>query len=108
MTYSLFECQDGSFLVTPLGLAPPLAAYRAHGHSIRVSDACRHPYDTVIWEDISRAIDRQLYAEVPPEVAVYIFDIAASARQAPDPPAVWLTQAFASQEEPGGNPVSTP
>lgn len=108
MTYSLFECQDGSFLVTPLGLAPPLAAYRAHGHSIRVSDACRHLYETAIWEDISRTIDLQLYAEVAPEVALYIFDVVASSRQRPDASVGWVAPAFASDEEPRADPVPPP
>lgn len=40
-----------------------------------MSNACRHLYDAVVWDDISRTVDRQLYAEVPPEVALYLVDI---------------------------------
>lgn len=62
-------------MIVPAGLAPPAAAYRAHGESMLVSNACRHLHDTVVWDDISRIVDRQLYAEVPPEVALYLFDV---------------------------------
>jgi|GEM_PF-2268821 hypothetical protein len=77
--FSLFECKDGSFIVVPRGLAPPVAVYREHGPSIHVSDLCRHLYDTDVWDDISREVERQLYAIVHADVAFWIFDL-------PDPP----------------------
>ena len=73
--FSLFECKDGSFIVVPRGLAPPVAVYRAHGPSIHVSDLCRHLYDTDVWDDISREVERQLYAVVHADVAFWIFDL---------------------------------
>jgi hypothetical protein len=79
MPFSLFECRDGTFVVVPAGLAPPAAAYRAHGEFVLVSNACRHLYDTVVWDDISKVIDRQLYATVPPEVAFCLFEVGAPA-----------------------------
>ncbi|MGJ4801839.1 hypothetical protein [Luteimonas sp. SDU82] len=75
MPFSLFECQDGTFLVVPRGFAPPLPAYQAHGESIHLSDRCRHLYDTSVWDDVSREVDRQLYAAVCPEVAFYLFEL---------------------------------
>jgi len=75
MPFSLFECQDGTFVVVPRSLAPPVEAYRTHGDYVLVSDACRDLYDTTVWDDISKLIDLELYAVVRPEVAFYIFDV---------------------------------
>lgn len=75
MPFSLFECKDGTFVVVPRGLAPPLPAYQAHGESIHLSDLCRHLYDTTVWDDVSREVDRQLYAVVHPEVAFHLFEL---------------------------------
>lgn len=83
MAFSLFECQDGTFVVVPFCLAPPAEVYRAHGESVLVSNACRHLYDTVIWDDISKVIDSKLYAVIHPEVAVYLFDVGESDAIAP-------------------------
>jgi hypothetical protein len=85
MPFSLFECQDGTFVVVPLGLAPPLPAYQAHGESVHVSDACRHLYDTTVWDDVSRDVERQLYAVVHPQVAFHIFGIPAVTPEVDDP-----------------------
>ncbi len=79
MPFSLFECRDGTFVVVPRGLAPPLAAYQAHGESIHLSDSCHHLYDTAVWDDVSREVDRQLYAVVHSDVAFYLFEVAAGA-----------------------------
>jgi len=73
--FSLFECKDGTFVVVPLGLAPPVAVYRGHGPSIHISDRCLHLYDTDVWDDLSREVERQLYAVVHPDVAFWIFDL---------------------------------
>lgn len=79
MPFSLFECQDGTFVVVPRGLAPPLPAYQAHGDSIHLSDLCRHLYDTTVWDDVSREVNRQLYAVVHAEVAFHLFDLPGAA-----------------------------
>ena len=79
MPFSLFECRDGTFVVVPRGLAPPLAAYQTHGESIHLSDLCRHLYDSSVWDDVSREVERQLYAVVHPEVAFHLFDLPADA-----------------------------
>ncbi len=79
MPFSLFECRDGTFVVVPRGLAPPLAAYQAHGESIHLSDLCRHLYDSSVWDDVSREVERQLYAVVHPDVAFRLFDLPAGA-----------------------------
>ena len=79
MPFSLFECRDGTFVVVPRGLAPPLPAYQAHGESIHLSDLCRHLYDTSVWDDVSREVERQLYAVVHPDVAFHLFDLPAGA-----------------------------
>ncbi|TYT25539.1 hypothetical protein FZO89_04270 [Luteimonas viscosa] len=75
MSFSLFECQDGTLIVVPRGLTPPLAAYKAHGEFVHLSDECQHLYDTALWDEISREVDRTLYKVVQPEVALRIFDV---------------------------------
>ena len=75
MSYSLFECRDGAFVVVPRGLTPPIEAYTAHGEFQHVTDRCRHLYDSPVWDDVSRLIDQMLYAVVRPEVAFSIFEI---------------------------------
>ncbi len=82
MPFSLFECKDGTFVVVPRGLAPPLPAYQAHGESIHLSDLCRHLYETSVWDDVSREVDRQLYAVVHPDVAFHLFDMPAGTFEA--------------------------
>lgn len=75
MSFSLFECRDGTFVVVPRGLTPPIEAYNAHGEFRHVSDHCRHLYDSPVWDDVSRVIDHMLYAAVRPEVASCIFEL---------------------------------
>ncbi|WP_202845536.1 hypothetical protein [Luteimonas saliphila] len=75
MSFSLFECQDGTLVVVPRGLTPPLEAYKAHGEFLHLSDACRDLYDTSLWDEISREVDRTLYKVVTREVALRIFDV---------------------------------
>ena len=85
MTYSLFECTDGTFVVVPKGLAPPLEVYNLHGEFHHVSDNCRYLYDSPVWDEVSRVIDLMLYAAVRPEVAFCIFDVDGQPGSAPHP-----------------------
>jgi hypothetical protein len=73
MFFSLFECQDGTFVVVPQGLAPPVEAFCAHGRAVHVSDRPRLAYDCAIWDDVSRRMDRALYVAVHPDVAFFLF-----------------------------------
>jgi hypothetical protein len=75
VSFSLFECRDGTLVVVPRGLTPPLAAYRQHGEFVHLSDACQRLYDTAVWDEISREVDRALYKVVTPEVARRIFEV---------------------------------
>ena len=54
MHYSLYECRDGTLLVTPEGFAPPLAAYRLHGEGIHISSAPRRTHDPSLWGTVGR------------------------------------------------------
>ena len=85
MTYSLFECRDGTFVVVPKGFSPPIEVYNLHGDFQHVSDRCRYLYDSQVWDEVSRTIDLMLYAAVRPEVAFSIFDVEGSAEEAGPP-----------------------
>lgn len=75
MSYSLFECVDGTFVVVPKGFSPPIEVYNLHGDFHHVSDRSRYLYDSPVWDEVSRVIDVMLYAAVRPEVAFCIFDV---------------------------------
>ena len=107
MTYSLFECRDGTFVVVPKGFSPPIEVYNLHGDFHHVSDRCRYLYDSPVWDEVSRTIDLMLYAAVRPEVAFCIFDVEGAGEAAEpgagtsDKPPSRLPKARASRPDAG-------
>lgn len=77
MRYSLYECRDGTLLVTPEGFAPPLAAYRLHGEGILISSAPRRTHDPSLWGTVGREIEARFHCVVSEDQARQLCDVPA-------------------------------
>lgn len=82
--FALYECQDGTFVIVPRDLSPPVSVSRTHGDHVCVSYLPRHVFDSPLWDEASRKIESTLHAIVPLHEALVMFDLSATSAAHPE------------------------
>jgi hypothetical protein len=75
MSFSLYRCRSGCFVVAPESLKPPLEVWKFYGEPALVNAMPRNLRGAPEWQDLSDLVDAHFYALLPPSDVDFYFDL---------------------------------